>query len=127
NHESERNHITNGVELTEALEESDVERAAFAEEFADENGDAEAETEDETSETETLSDEGGGNREIDARAEVRAPATTAGFQQRTERQGWGERRRGRRMGGRFRSREPRRALPAITDLLKEGQEILVQT
>src|SRR5512135_614863 len=30
------------------------------------------------------------------------------------------------MGRRFRRREPQRALPAITDLLKEGQEILVQ-
>ncbi|HKU23010.1 MAG TPA: hypothetical protein VJQ50_18500, partial [Terriglobales bacterium] len=36
-HDSEHNHIGNGVELTEAVEETDAERAAFAEEFA-ENG-----------------------------------------------------------------------------------------
>ncbi|HYL96604.1 MAG TPA: Rne/Rng family ribonuclease [Terriglobales bacterium] len=64
--------------------------------------------------------------EMEARAEVRASSGTAGYQQRAERPGWGERRGGRRMGRRFRRREPQRALPAITDLLKEGQEILVQ-
>src|SRR5512135_297644 len=30
------------------------------------------------------------------------------------------------MGRRFRRREPQRSVPAITDLLKEGQEVLIQ-
>jgi ribonuclease E len=60
------------------------------------------------------------------RAELRASNATAGYQQRTERR---PDRRGRRVGRRMRGR-PRqyvqRQLPAISDLLKEGQEILVQ-
>jgi ribonuclease G len=63
----------------------------------------------------------------DARAEVRAPSGTAGYTQRAPRPAW-ERRgpRGRRSGGRrFRRRESA-PVPLISDLLKEGQEILVQ-
>jgi ribonuclease G len=125
-HDPEHNHISNGVELTEAVEEADAERAAFAEEFA-ENGEPQAEGEQaETSETELAAEQQPPEGEMEARAEVRAPAGTAGYQQRAERPAWGERRGGRRMGRRFRRREPQRSLPAITDLLKEGQEILVQ-
>jgi Rne/Rng family ribonuclease len=64
-----------------------------------------------------------------ASAEQRAPAT-AGFQQRTDRRPQ-DRRGGRRgaprrnMRGRPRHQSSRQ-LPAISDLLKEGQEILVQ-
>ncbi len=61
-------------------------------------------------------------------AEMRAPAPTAGYQQRTERKGdrrGGGRKPGRRMRGRPRP-HVQRSFPAITDLLKEGQEILVQ-
>jgi Rne/Rng family ribonuclease len=79
-----------------------------------------------------------GNGTVDARVEVRAPATTAGYTQRAprprpgdrDRQG-GPRDRGRRGGnsgggrGRFRRRESA-PVPLISDLLKEGQEILVQ-
>ena len=74
------------------------------------------------------------NGAVDARAEVRAPAATAGYTQRTprprfERPGY-ERRggdRGRRGGGRSRFRRRESApVPLISDLLKEGQEILVQ-
>jgi Rne/Rng family ribonuclease len=74
-----------------------------------------------------LEAEARGNGTVDARAEVRAPAT-AGYTQRAPRPAW-ERRgpRGRRGGGgrRFRRRESA-AVPLISDLLKEGQEILVQ-
>ncbi len=65
-----------------------------------------------------------------ASAEQHTPAT-AGYQQRTERRPQ-DRRGGRRTGGRrpMRGRPQRhqssRTLPAISDLLKEGQEILVQ-
>jgi ribonuclease G len=80
-----------------------------------------------------LDAEARGNGSVDARAEVRAPSGTAGYTQRTQRprpgydrQG-GPRDRQRRGGGgrRFRRRE-NSPVPLISDLLKEGQEILVQ-
>src|SRR5262249_46740527 len=64
-----------------------------------------------------------------ARAEHRAAAGTAGYQQAQRADRRSDRRGGRRPGRRpmrgRRHHEPRR-LPAISDLLKEGQEILVQ-
>ncbi|HSB74144.1 MAG TPA: Rne/Rng family ribonuclease, partial [Terriglobales bacterium] len=119
------NHIGNGMELTEAVEEADAERAAFADEFEEENESPAEAGHDQTTESESFAEAQPQEGEMEARAEVRAPSGTAGYQQRAERPAWGER-RGRRMGRRFRRREPQRALPAITDLLKEGQEILVQ-
>jgi Rne/Rng family ribonuclease len=62
----------------------------------------------------------------DARAEVRAPVPTAGYVQRAQRPAFDRRSpRGRRGGRRFRRRESQE-VPKISDLLKEGQEILVQ-
>ena len=62
----------------------------------------------------------------DARAEVRAPVPTAGYVQRAQRPAFDRRSpRGRRGGRRFRRREAQE-VPKISDLLKEGQEILVQ-
>lgn len=61
------------------------------------------------------------------RAETRASGSTAGYQQRPERRS--SDRRNRRLGRRMRGRprfQVQRQLPAISDLLKEGQEILVQ-
>src|SRR5579863_5820795 len=83
-----------------------------------------------------LDAEARGDGTVDARAEVRAPSPTAGYTQRSQRGRPGydrpgyERRpgdRGRRGGGgrRFRRRESA-PVPLISDLLKEGQEILVQ-
>jgi ribonuclease G len=104
---------------------------------------ASAESEDDTEELELeeaqaqaeaiLDAEARGNGTVDARAEVRAPAATAGYTQRSQRQRSGydrpgyDRRGGRRGGGgrRFRRRESA-PVPLISDLLKEGQEILVQ-
>ena len=82
-----------------------------------------------------LDAEARGNGTVDARVEVRAPSGTAGYTQRTQRprpgydrgrQG-GPRDRQRSGGGgrRFRRRE-NSSVPLISDLLKEGQEILVQ-
>jgi Rne/Rng family ribonuclease len=79
-----------------------------------------------------LEAEARGNGTVDARVEVRAPSGTAGYTQRAPRPAW-ERRgrdRGRRGSGggggrRFRRRESA-PVPLISDLLKEGQEILVQ-
>ena len=101
--------------------------AAHAEEDSEE-----LELEEAQAEAEAMLDaEARGNGTVDARAEVRAPAGNAGYTQRSQRsrfeRGY-ERRggdRGRRGGRRFRRRESA-PVPLISDLLKEGQEILVQ-
>jgi Rne/Rng family ribonuclease len=104
-------------------------------ESAEDDEDDEAELEEAQAEAEALLAAEGGGGNAEARAEVRAPSGSAGYQQRAPRQGWDRRGRGGRRGGgggggarRFR---PRRELqnqptPLISDLLKEGQEILVQ-
>jgi ribonuclease E len=107
-----------GLEGQEELEEgpeTPESLTAFAEEEEEEENGEELELAEET--TEGL--EG-------TRAEARAPGATAGYQQRPQRRS--SDRRNRRLGRRMRGR-PRfvqRQLPAISDLLKEGQEILVQ-
>jgi Rne/Rng family ribonuclease len=103
-------------------------------EGVDEESEEEAELEEAQAEAEALLDsEGRESGTVDARAELRAPAATAAYTQRAGRPTY-DRDRGRggrrvRGGGggqrRFRRREPQN-LPQITDLLKEGQEILVQ-
>jgi Rne/Rng family ribonuclease len=108
-----------------------------AEPSSSEPGVAEVVEEDETDEVEAELDEAQAEAEavveaetvggtVDARAEVRAPAATAPYTQRAPRPAF-DRNRGRRGGGgrRFRRNEPQN-VPLITDLLKEGQEILVQ-
>ncbi len=106
-----------------ASEAAEVEQAEDVDEVAEE----EAELEEAQAEAEALVDaEGISNGTLDARAEVRAPAATAAYTQRAYRPAHDRGRRGRRPGNRrFRRREPQN-LPQITDLLKEGQEILVQ-
>jgi ribonuclease G len=104
-----------------------------AEEEVDEVAAEEAELEQAQAEAEALLDaEVQGTGTVDVRAEVRAPAATAAYTQRASRPAFDRdrSRRGgfRRSGGggkRFRRQEPQN-LPQITDLLKEGQEILVQ-
>ena len=110
--------------------------AAVVEGAPAEEDSEEAELEEAQAQAEAMLDaEARGNGTVDARAEVRAPAATAGYTQRSQRRsgydrpGY-ERRggdRGRRGGGgrRFRRRESA-PVPLISDLLKEGQEILVQ-
>jgi len=90
----------------------------------------EAELEEAQAEAEALLDaEARGDGTVDVRVEVRAPAATAAYTQRAARPAFDPRRgqRGRRGGGgrRFRRNEPQN-VPLITELLKEGQEILVQ-
>jgi ribonuclease G len=98
-----------------------------AEEETEEDSE-EAEIEDAQAEAEALLEaEARGNGTVDARVEVRAPSTTAGYTQRARRPEF-DRRRGRRGGRRFRG-APRRentSVPQISDLLKEGQEVLIQ-
>lgn len=96
-------------------------------EDVDEAAEEEAELEEAQAEAEALlAAEGVSNGTIDARAEVRAPAATAAYTQRSYRQGYDRGRRGRRPTGRRVRRNQPQNLPQITDLLKEGQEILVQ-
>jgi Rne/Rng family ribonuclease len=108
-------------------EEADI---AAADEV-DQEAEEEAELDEAQAEAEAaLAAETGGTAMTEARAEVRAPAGTAGYTQRAPRPGYDRRpqRGGRRGGGggrRSRSNEQRN-IPLITDLLKEGQEILVQ-
>jgi Rne/Rng family ribonuclease len=104
---------------------------AEAEEEVDEEAEEEAELEEAQAEAEALLDaEARGNGTVEARAEVRGPATTAAYTQRARRPAYDRRpQRGRRggSGGRrgFRPRAPQN-VPLISDLLKEGQEVLVQ-
>jgi Rne/Rng family ribonuclease len=97
----------------------------------DEEAEDEAELDEAQAEAEAaLAAEAGGAGMTEARAEVRAPAGTAGYTQRAPRPGYDRRpqRGGRRGGGggrRSRSNQQQN-MPLITDLLKEGQEILVQ-
>ena len=127
----------NGVTAT-PFEPTSGESAEAAHPEGGEEGDdaseEEAELEEAQAEAEALlAAEAVGNGTVDARAEVRAPAATAAYTQRARRPGF-DRDRDRGRGGRrhsggggrkFRRNEPRN-LPLITDLLKEGQEILVQ-
>jgi Rne/Rng family ribonuclease len=77
-------------------------------------------------------EDNGEAQESNGRAELRAASPTAGYQQRhAERPGYDRRYRDRgRRGGFRRGMRPRsnsnRQYPLITDLLKEGQEVLVQ-
>jgi Rne/Rng family ribonuclease len=110
-----------------------IQTADAAEEEVDEASEVEAELEEAQAEAEALlAAEAVGDGAVDARAEVRAPTATAAYTQRARRPGFDrDRDRGRggrrpSAGGRKFRRNETRNLPLITDLLKEGQEILVQ-
>ena len=125
------------------MAEAGATESGSAEAHAAEGTPGEASTEDDSEEIELeeaqaeaeamLEAEARGNGTGDARVEVRAPSTTAGYTQRVPRPAWERRgQRGRRSGGGgggqrrgFRRRESA-PVPLISDLLKEGQEILVQ-
>ncbi|HEX3105906.1 MAG TPA: Rne/Rng family ribonuclease, partial [Terriglobales bacterium] len=118
---------------SESVVSQDTGETGQAEDEVDEVAAEEAELEQAQAEAEALLDaEVHGNVTTDVRAEVRAPAATAAYTQRAARPAF-DRDRSRRGGSRrssgggrrFRRQEPQN-LPQITDLLKEGQEILVQ-
>jgi len=96
---------------------------------AEEREAAELELEEAQAEAEALLEaEAIGHGTVDASAEVRGPAPEAMLLQRTQRRGperGFDRGRGRRGGRRFRSRE-NTVVPQISELLKEGQEVLIQ-
>ena len=111
-------HVSGEIEVDDVVAEQEEKEAE------------EAELEEAQAEAEALLDaEARGDGTVDARVEVRAPAGTAAYTQRAPRPAFDPRRgqRGRRGGGgrRFRRNEPQN-VPLITELLKEGQEILVQ-
>ncbi len=107
--------VENGEEVPEAvLEEEERE----AEELELEEAQEEAEA--------LLEAEAIGEGTVDASAEVRAPAPEARLLQPTRRSTPAfDRHRGRRGGRRFRRRE-NTVVPQISELLKEGQEVLIQ-
>jgi ribonuclease G len=113
-----------------SLAEAGVASAAEGGVADSEEDSEELELEEAQAEAEALLDaEAGGSGPVDARAEVRAPAGTAGYTQRAPRPspGFDRQRGGRRGGGRrFPRRQSSQEVPKISDLLKEGQEILVQ-
>ncbi len=115
------------ADSSDAVEEADAQPAAVeAEEEFDEEGEEQAgEEEFEQEEAEAAVSPG---EATEARAETRGTPGTAGFQQRPQRQPFDRRRGGRRGGRGLHSRRniQRGPAPKITDLLKEGQEILVQ-
>ena len=133
--------VRTAAENGESVHASDESGAAVSEAFSpetevetEEEGEedtAEAEIEDAQAEAEALLDaEARGNGTVDARVEMRAPTSTAAYTQRAQKPAF-DRRRGRRGGRRFRSggSSPRRtntSVPLISDLLKEGQEVLIQ-
>ena len=115
----------------EAPEDEFLERFnPIAGEQDEEHGATEEFDESEESEEDDAGEPVEGEEELEgARAEHRVATGTAGYQQpqrggRRQSDRRGGRRQGRRMRGR-RFQAPRQ-LPAISDLLKEGQEILVQ-
>ncbi len=114
-----------GEAVPEAALEAQVEAQAEAEEREAE----ELELEEAQAEAEALLEaEAIGDGTVDASAAVRAPAPEAMLLQRTQRRGPErsfDRGRGRRGGRRFRSRE-NTVVPQISELLKEGQEVLIQ-
>jgi Rne/Rng family ribonuclease len=124
------------IHMASLAESGEVDAAAVTAAENEEDSE-EMELEEAQAQAEAMLDaEARGNGTVDARVEVRAPAATAGYTQRSQRRGFDrgyERRgggdRGRRGGGggrqRFRRRESA-PVPLISDLLKEGQEILVQ-
>jgi ribonuclease G len=107
--------VENGEEVPEAVLE-DEEREAEELELEEAQEEAEA----------LLEAEAVGSGSVDASAEVRGPAPEARLLQRTQRGAPAfDRHRGRRGGRRFRRRE-NTVVPQISELLKEGQEVLIQ-
>ena len=112
-----------------SLADSGIAPAAEGTTAEGEDDTEELELEEAQAEAEAMLDaEARGTDAVDARAEVRAPAGTAGYAQRTPRPrpGFDRQRGGRRGGGRRFPRRESHEVPKISDLLKEGQEILVQ-
>ena len=131
---SEAREVVSEIHMASIADSTDHHAAEAAHAEGEEDSE-ELELEEAQAEAEAALDaEARGNGAVDARAEVRAPAGTAGYTQRSQRprpgydrdrQGPRDRQRRGTGGRRFRRRE-NSPVPLISDLLKEGQEILVQ-
>jgi len=131
--------MSGGAELGQAVDESNIERVATGN-FETEPPGYESDEEEDEEETEggdtadeMLVEAGEEMEEVEeevGRAEVRASGATAGLQQRSAPAESGPARRRGRRGGRGmhggRRNVQHSSRPRIADLLKEGQEILVQ-
>jgi ribonuclease G len=98
--------------LTEAVEDAEIDREVLDESFEEEDAPA-----------------AGWDEESGQQAELREPSSTAPYQQRAEHpdRGYDRRSRNRRGGPRRPMRRPvQRPQVMISDVLKEGQEVLVQ-
>jgi len=105
-----------GEEVLEAVLEEEAEREEEELELEEAQEEAEA----------LLAAEAIGEGTVDASAEVRSPSPAARYLQRAQRPAPAfDRHRGRRGGRRFRRRE-NQVVPQISELLKEGQEALIQ-
>jgi Rne/Rng family ribonuclease len=114
-----------GEELTEAVEESEA-NEEFEED--EENGEEVEYEAAEAGEAGEAGESGESEGDTASQAELRGPAGTAGYQQRTQRPPFERRGRGRRGGRRYmrQARPMQRQQVMISDMLKEGQEIVVQ-
>jgi ribonuclease G len=123
--EEHREQIAQLVAAGEPVPASAIEDSAENGIETEEEEGEELELEEAQAEAEALLAAEAGNGELSA--ELRAPAGTAGYTQRAQRQAPGfDRRRGRRGGARRFRRRENTVVPQISDLLKEGQEVLIQ-
>ena len=118
----------NGNAIEEPAHAADASGAQPSTEESEEENGEELELEEAQAEAEAMIEaEARGDGTVDARVEVRAPSATAGYTQRAPKPAYERRgQRGRRPGGRRFPRREQQEVPKISDLLKEGQEILVQ-
>ena len=112
-------------ESAQATENGEDVAATSEEEEDEETADAELEEAQEEAEA-LLEAEAIGGGTIDASAEVRSAAPTARLQRASRPSPGFGRRGGRRPGGRRFRRRENHVIPQISDLLKEGQEVLIQ-
>ena len=127
--------VAAGNELTDAVRDAHINERATGR-YETEEFDEQDESDPDASEAGVLADEefaeepeSDSDEDLEgARAEHRASPGTAGYQQQRAERRAPERRANRRPGRRLRGRRPQsaRQMPAISDLLKEGQEIVVQ-
>ncbi len=131
-HDENHHEVELFVDHEVSHEEGDQHLAADAlgeHEIEHEEEEADTEIDDAQAQAEAILEaEARGDGTVDASAEVRAPAAAVPFTQRPQRQGFDRGRGGRGRRGSGRRFQPRaqQNVPLISDLLKEGQEILVQ-
>jgi Rne/Rng family ribonuclease len=128
-HDENHHEVELFVDHEVSHEEGDQHLAEALGEHEHEEEEADTEIDDAQAQAEAILEaEARGDGTVDASAEVRAPAAAVPYTQRPQRQGFDRGRGGRGRRGSGRRFQPRaqQNVPLISDLLKEGQEILVQ-